>query len=174
MKRHCQLSPTRDLGVTESCLPETEPNISRPHTGQGTGDGAESTQDVTPSLGDGETPGGKLVNCDGSDSLGLSQAETSKGMVSRVTAEERGEKTPVPGGSTGGVTGNCGTTEKKKKNESERDDFEETLTCAICQEILHDCIRYVCVCFFVLLYMSMLLTTHTQTHRHTDTHTHSC
>ena len=50
------------------------------------------------------------MNCDGSDSLGLSQAETSKGMVSRVTAEERG----------------CGTTENKK---SERDDFEETHLC---------------------------------------------
>ena len=137
MKRRCQLSPTRDHGVTESCPPKTEPNISRPHIGQGAGVGAASTQDVTPSLGDGETPGGKLVNFDGSDSLGLSQAEASKGKESRVTT---GEKASVPGGSTSGVTRDCGTTEKKK-NESERDDFEETLTCAICQEILHDCIR---------------------------------
>ena len=126
--------------MTESCPPGTHPDISRPHRGQGAGVGAEATQDVTPSAGDGETPGGKLVNCDGSDSLALSQAEASKGNVSRVTAEYKGEKAPVPGGSTSGVTDDCGPTEKKK-TESERDDMEETLACAICHEILHDCIR---------------------------------
>ncbi len=48
---------------------------------------------------------------------------------------------PVPGGSTIHVPGGSTSRTTGKKTENERDDFEESLTCAICQEILHDCIR---------------------------------
>ena len=48
---------------------------------------------------------------------------------------------PVPGGSTGEVPGGSTDAGRTTVKNAERDDFEESLTCAICQEILHDCIR---------------------------------
>lgn len=143
MKRHCHLSPSRDSGVTENRSSETEPGTSgvnrRRHSG------ADEEQEVTQSLGEGEIPGGKLTDRDAAGSVHspeLTLMEGSGGTEGGVTGHEQGEKDAVPGGSTSRPSEGSGM--QGKKMERERDDFEDSLICAICQEILHDCIRLAC------------------------------